>query len=38
MKKLKAISAVVVCICLIASIFAGCSKISLEGNGYQQLI
>ena len=32
MKKLKAISAVVVCICLIASIFAGCSKISLEGK------
>lgn len=32
MKKLKAISAVVVCICLIAGVFAGCSKISLEGK------
>lgn len=32
MKKLKAISAVVVCICLIASVFAGCSKISFEGK------
>ncbi len=32
MKKLKAISAVVVCICLIASIFAGCSKVSFEGK------
>ena len=32
MKKVKAISAVVVCLCLIASIFAGCSKISFEGK------
>ena len=32
MKKVKVVSAVVVCICLIASIFAGCSKISLEGK------
>lgn len=32
MKKIKSLSAVVVCICLIASIFAGCSKISLEGK------
>ncbi len=32
MKKVKVLSAVVVCICLIASIFAGCSKISLEGK------
>lgn len=32
MRKVKAISAVVICICLIASVFAGCSKISLEGK------
>lgn len=32
MKKVKAIGAVVVCLCLIAGIFAGCSKISLEGK------
>lgn len=32
MKKVKAIGAVVVCLCLIAGIFAGCSKISFEGK------
>lgn len=32
MKKLKVVSAVVVCICLIASMFAGCQKISFEGK------
>lgn len=32
MKKVKALSAVLVCICLIASMFAGCSKISFEGK------
>lgn len=33
MKKLKSLSAVILCICLIASVFAGCSKkISLEGT------
>lgn len=32
MKKFKSVSAVVICLCLIASIFAGCSKISLEGQ------
>lgn len=32
MKKVKALSAVLVCICLIASMFAGCSKISFEGT------
>lgn len=32
MKKIKSLSAVVICLCLIAGIFAGCSKISLEGQ------
>lgn len=32
MKKVKALGAVLVCICLIASMFAGCSKISFEGK------
>lgn len=32
MKKVKAIGALVVCLCLVASIFAGCSRISFEGK------
>ena len=32
MKKVKTLGAVLVCICLIASMFAGCSKISFEGK------
>lgn len=32
MKKVKAVSAVVICLCLIVSIFAGCSKVSFEGK------
>lgn len=32
MKKIKSLSAVVICLCLIAGVFAGCSKISLEGQ------
>lgn len=32
MKKIKILTAVVVCICFIASVFAGCSKISMEGK------
>lgn len=32
MKKIKSIAAVLACFCIIAAMFAGCSKISLEGT------
>lgn len=32
MKKVKSFAAVIICLCLIAGSFAGCSKISLEGK------